>query len=262
MKKAKPKIKLEMIEVCKSFGDKRVLDGLSLKVAEHESLVILGGSGSGKSVLIKTIVGLLRCDSGQILLEGNDISALSTKGRDNIMSRFGFLFQGGALFDSLPVWKNISFYLTHNKFVSDKEARDIAEEKLNVVGLGDDVLDLYPSELSGGMLKRVALARAIANNPEIIFFDEPTTGLDPIMKNVISDLISKCRETFGATTITITHDIETVKKFATKVALIHKGKIVWSGSASDIYKSGNEVFDQFINGRIKGPIKIEGISAE
>ena len=253
------KVKLETVNLRKSFGSKLVLDDLNLKVLNNESLVILGGSGSGKSVLIKSIVGLMKPDAGSVLLDGNDITDLSAKGRGNLMSRFGFLFQGGALFDSLPVWKNIAFYLIHNRYISNEEARNIAEEKLGVVGLNKDSLDLYPSELSGGMQKRVALARAIANDPEIIFFDEPTTGLDPIMKNVISELIAKFRKEFGTTTITITHDIDTVKKIASKVALLYNGKIVWSGPAQSIYESDNAIFDQFIHGRINGPIKIDGI---
>jgi phospholipid/cholesterol/gamma-HCH transport system ATP-binding protein len=260
MTTSKRKIKLETVNLRKSFGSKVVLDGLNLKVRDNESLVILGGSGSGKSVLIKTIVSLIAADSGSVLLDGDNVTNLSSKAKANLMSRFGFLFQGGALFDSLPVWNNIAFYLIHNKYISDSEAKKIAEEKLAIVGLGKEVLDLFPSELSGGMQKRVALARAIANDPEVIFFDEPTTGLDPIMKHVIADLICKFRKEFGATTITITHDMDTVSKIASKVAMIHKGKIVWTGGTKEMYKSNNKIFDQFINGRIEGPIKIEGIS--
>lgn len=253
------KIKLEIDNLSKSFGNKVVLDGLNLKVRENEGLVVLGGSGSGKSVLIKTIVGLLAPSSGKVLLDGDNISKLKSKSRNNIMSRFGFLFQGGALFDSLTVWENISFYLIHNKYIGEVEARKIAEEKIGFVGLSKSVLDLFPSELSGGMKKRVALARAIANDPEIMFFDEPTTGLDPIMKNVISDLIAKFRKEFGTTTITITHDIDTVKTMATRVALLHKGKIAWTGDTKNIYNSENKIFDQFIHGRVEGPIKVEGV---
>lgn len=253
------KVKLEIKNLSKSFGSKVVLDGLDLKVRDNESLVVLGGSGSGKSVLIKTIVGLLEPSSGKVLLDDDNITNLDNKSRNNLMSRFGFLFQGGALFDSLTVWENITFYLIHNKYIGESEAKKIAEEKLSIVGLGKAVLDLFPSELSGGMKKRVALARAIANDPEVIFFDEPTTGLDPIMKNVISDLIAKFRNEFGATTVTITHDIDTVKTMATKVALLHKGKIAWTGSSKKIYDSGNKVFDQFIHGRVTGPIKVEGV---
>lgn len=260
MTRSKSKIKLEMVNLRKSFGSKVVLDDLNLKIRDNESLVILGGSGSGKSVLIKTIVGLIGADSGNVLLNGSNITNISNKARSNLMSRFGFLFQGGALFDSLPVWHNIAFYLIHNKYISDLEAKKIAEEKLAIVGLGKEVLDLFPSELSGGMQKRVALARAIANDPEVIFFDEPTTGLDPIMKHVISDLICKFRKEFGATTITITHDIDTVSRIASKVAMLYKGKIAWSGGVKDMHKSNSAIFDQFINGRIDGPIKIEGIS--
>ena len=254
------KVQLETVGLKKIFNSKAVLDGLDLKVAENESLVVLGGSGSGKSVLIKTIVGLIKPDAGSVLLNGDDITNLSPKAQGNLMSRFGFLFQGGALFDSYPVWENITFYLRHNNYISDVEARKIAEEKLNIVGLDKTSLDLYPSELSGGMQKRVALARAIANDPEIIFFDEPTTGLDPIMKNVITDLIVKFRKDFGSTTITITHDIDTVARLASRVAMLYKGQIVWTGAAKDMYKSGNKIFDQFIHGRINGPIKVDGLS--
>ncbi|MCH9753704.1 MAG: ATP-binding cassette domain-containing protein [Alphaproteobacteria bacterium] len=258
----KRRIKLETVNLKKSFGSNAVLDGLNLKIRENESLVILGGSGSGKSVLIKSIVGLIAPDSGKVLLDGDDITNLSYKARSNLMSRFGFLFQGGALFDSLPVWHNIAFYLIHNKYISDTEAKKIAEEKLAIVGLGKEVLNLFPSELSGGMQKRVALARAIANDPEVIFFDEPTTGLDPIMKHVIADLICKFRKEFGATTITITHDIDTVDKMASRVAMLYKGKIVWSGGTKEMNKSNNKIFSQFITGKIEGPIKIEGVSSK
>lgn len=248
--------KLEVKTLCKKFGNKIILDELDLKVAQNESLVVLGGSGSGKSVLIKSIVGLLQPDSGSVHLDGDDITNLSKLERANLMSRFGFLFQGGALFDSLRVWENIAFAPLHHKQTTTKEATDLALEKLEMVGLTSDVLYLFPSELSGGMQKRVALARAIATNPEIIFFDEPTTGLDPIMANVINELIIRVRKELGATTITITHDIHSARTIATKVAMLYQGKIVWTGPVENIDTSNNPIFDQFINGNIEGPIKV------
>lgn len=257
MKKQKEEgIKLSVSDLHKSFGKNKVLDGVDLNVYNNESLVVFGGSGSGKSVLIKTIIGLITPDSGKVTLDGTDITELSGSSRDHLMSRFGFLFQGGALFDSLRVWENIAFYLIHNRYISRRAAREIAEKKLKEVGLDATALDLFPSELSGGMQKRVALARAIANDPEIIFFDEPTTGLDPIMANVINNLIQKIRKDLKATTITITHDINSAKQIATRVAMLYQGKIIWDGKISEIYKSKNPIFDQFINGKIEGPISV------
>ena len=221
------------------------------------SLVVFGGSGSGKSVLIKTIIGLLKADAGIIKLDGELISDLSNTASSHLMSRFGFLFQGGALFDSLRVWENVAFALLHGKKMSIVDAKDVALSKLRSVGLSEEVLYLFPSELSGGMQKRVALARAIATNPEVIFFDEPTTGLDPIMANVINDLIVKAREEIGATTITITHDIHSARVIANRVAMLYQGKIIWVGDVKDMDKSGNPIFEQFINGKITGPIKVD-----
>jgi phospholipid/cholesterol/gamma-HCH transport system ATP-binding protein len=252
---SRPKIIVEGL--CKSFGKKVILDKLDLEVNQNESLVVFGGSGSGKSVLIKTIIGLLQSDAGSIKLDGEEISDLSNSARSNMMSRFGFLFQGGALFDSLRVWENVAFALLHGKKMSIPEAKAVSLAKLHSVGLNEDVLNLFPSELSGGMQKRVALARAIATNPEVIFFDEPTTGLDPIMANVINDLIVKVREEVGATTITITHDINSARAIANRVAMLYQGKIIWVGDVKDMDNSGNPVFEQFINGRITGPIKVD-----
>ncbi len=250
-------IKLQLSKISKSFGKKKILDEIDLNVFDNESLVVLGGSGTGKSVLIKTIIGLLSPDSGTIFLDGSDITHISKKGRDNLMSRFGFLFQGGALFDSLAVWENVAFYLIHNKYMNTKDAKEIASNKLKDVGLDDSVMYLYPSELSGGMQKRVALARAIVNDPEIVFFDEPTTGLDPIMSNVINDLIIKVRKELGSTTITITHDINSAKKIASRIAMLYQGKITWSGNVTEMHKSNNAIFNQFIRGETEGPIKLE-----
>jgi len=246
--------KIELNGVYKAFGKKKVLDGIDLTIDKGESLVVIGGSGSGKSVLIKCILGILTPDKGSIKIDGVEVSKMSFKERQQIMHKFGMLFQGGALFDSLPVWENISFALLQNHQIDRKQARELAVEKLKSVGLGADVANLSPSELSGGMQKRVALARAIAANPEIIFFDEPTTGLDPIMADVINQLIVKCSKDLGATTLTITHDMASVRRIAHKVAMIYNGKIIWKGEIREIERSGNDFVDQFIHGRAEGPI--------
>ncbi len=249
--------KIELSNIAKSFGTKKVLDGVTLSVAKGESLVVIGGSGSGKSVMLKSILGIIEPDSGSIIVDGEDITHIKGRGREKLMHKFGMLFQGGALFDSLKVWQNISFALIHVKKIKPKEAKDIAVEKLAMVGLGAEVADLYPSELSGGMQKRVALARAIAANAEIIFFDEPTTGLDPIMADVINDIIIKCTREKGLTTITITHDMASARKIADKVAMIYKGKIIWQGSVPELETTSNEYVQQFVHGRAEGPIKMD-----
>jgi phospholipid/cholesterol/gamma-HCH transport system ATP-binding protein len=246
--------KIELTSVYKAFGKKKVLDGIDLTIERGESLVVIGGSGTGKSVLIKSILGIITPDSGSIKIDGQEITGLSFRERQEVLKKFGMLFQGGALFDSLPVWENISFALLQNNQVSRDEARAIAIEKLKSVGLSEDVANLSPSELSGGMQKRVALARAIATKPEIIFFDEPTTGLDPIMADVINQLIVKCSKDLGATTLTITHDMASVRRIAHKVAMIYGGKIIWKGEIREIERSGNDYVDQFIHGRAEGPI--------
>ncbi len=255
MTKKQNKIKVENLR--KQFGPKVVLDGVSLEVAKGDSLVIIGGSGSGKSVLIKSIIGIIHPDSGSIKIDGEETSNLGKRDRERTNAKFGMLFQGGALFDSLKVWENIAFRLINSEHMPRKQAFEVAVQKLNQVGLGADVANLSPSELSGGMQKRVALARAIASNPEIIFFDEPTTGLDPIMSDVINDLIIKCSKELGATTISITHDMHSARKIGNKLAMIYKGKIIWYGNAKDVDKSGNEFVDQFIHGSAEGPIKME-----
>lgn len=247
--------KISIKNLVKNFGSKQVLKGVDLEVKKGESLVILGGSGSGKSVLIKLIATLIAPTSGEIKVDNQIISGISENERDKLMEKFGFLFQGGALFDSLPVWENISFRLLNSHNISKEKAREIAFKKVKAVGLEERVLDLYPSELSGGMQKRAALARAIASNPEIIFFDEPTTGLDPIMADVINDLIIANSKELGATTITITHDMHSARKIADKIAMLYEGKIIWFGDVKDLDNSGNEFVDQFINGRAEGPIK-------
>lgn len=246
--------KIKVTDLCKSFGNKKVLQGINIDAKKGESVVIIGGSGSGKSVLIKNIATLMEPTSGSVEVDGRNITHFKGKDKDKEMEKFGFLFQGGALFDSLPVWKNISFRLLQKNSHNKKEARELAISKLNDVGLKPDVADLRPSELSGGMQKRVSLARAIASNPEIIFFDEPTTGLDPIMADVINDLIIKSSKELNATTITITHDMASVRKIADRVAMLYQGKIIWFGDKKDIDNSGNPYVDQFINGKAIGPI--------
>ncbi len=246
--------KIVIENLVKSFAEKQVLRNVNLEVKKGESLVILGGSGSGKSVLIKNIACLMQPTSGSIKIDNQEITNLNQKSRDKLMEKFGFLFQGGALFDSLPIWQNVSFRLLNQRKIDKKEAKEIAIQKLQSVGLSTKTADLFPSELSGGMQKRASLARAIAVNPEIIFFDEPTTGLDPIMADVINDLIISNSKQLGATTVTITHDMASAKKIADKIAMLYEGEIIWFGNVSDMYSSNNPYLDQFIHGRAEGPI--------
>jgi phospholipid/cholesterol/gamma-HCH transport system ATP-binding protein len=244
---------IELRGLHKSFGQNHVLAGVDLSIERGKSMVIIGGSGTGKSVLLKSILGLITPDQGQILVDGQDVTQAD---RDAFLARFGMLFQGGALFDSLPVWQNIAFRLMRGSLKRPKdEARDIAIEKLRRVGLKADVADRFPAELSGGMQKRVSLARAIAAEPEIIFFDEPTTGLDPIMSGVINDLIREIVVEMGATTMTITHDMTSVRTIADDIAMLHAGRIQWTGPVGDIDQSGDPYIDQFINGCADGPIE-------
>ena len=244
---------IELHGLHKSFGQNHVLAGVDLSIERGKSMVIIGGSGTGKSVLLKSILGLITPDQGQILVDGQDVTQAD---RDAFLARFGMLFQGGALFDSLPVWQNIAFRLMRGSLKRPKdEARDIAIEKLRRVGLKPDVADRFPAELSGGMQKRVSLARAIAAEPEIIFFDEPTTGLDPIMSGVINDLIREIVVDMGATAMTITHDMTSVRTIADDIAMLHAGRIQWTGPVGDMDQSGDPYIDQFINGRADGPIE-------
>lgn len=239
--------------VHKAFGSNRVLQGVNLHIPKGESMVIIGGSGTGKSVALKSVLGLVKPDQGTILVDGKDAS----KGdHDAFLARFGMLFQGGALFDSLPVWQNVAFRLMRGSLKRPpEEARAIAIEKLRRVGLKEDVADRLPAELSGGMQKRVGLARAIAAEPEIIFFDEPTTGLDPIMSGVINDLIREIVVEMGATAMTITHDMSSVRAIADKVAMLHDGVIQWTGPVSELDTSGDPYVAQFISGSADGPIE-------
>src|SRR5690606_1970962 len=233
----------------KSFGSNHVLRGLDLDVGVGESVVVIGGSGTGKSVLLKCILGLLEPDAGSIEIDGRETVGLTGREREAVMAKFGMLFQGAALFDSLTVWENVAFGLIQGKGMDRKQAKEIAMEKLAAVGLGPEVASLWPAELSGGMKKRVSLARSIATDPEIIFFDEPTTGLDPIMGDVINDLIVKCVRELGATALSITHDMASARKIAHRIAMLWQGKIIWSGPVDEIDRSGNPYVDQFIHGR-------------
>ncbi len=248
---------IELKNLQKSFGKKHVLNGLNIAVGKGRSLVVIGGSGTGKSVMLKCILGILKPDGGEISIAGENVLGLNGKARDEYLARFGMLFQGSALFDSLAVWENVAFGLIQGRGMARGQAREIAIEKLAQVGLNADVSTLYPAELSGGMQKRVALARAIAADPEIIFFDEPTTGLDPIMADVINNLIVDCVKRLGATTISITHDMASARKIADDIAMIHKGQIIWQGEANQVNRSDNAHVDQFIHGRAEGPIQMD-----
>jgi len=248
--------KIQLIGVKKRFGPKVVLDGVDLTIEKQSSLVIIGGSGTGKSVTIKSILGIIRPDEGTILVDGEDVTHMTGAARDRVLRKFGMLFQGAALFDSLPVWENVAFGLIQGRGVPRTKARDIAIQKLAKVGLTEDVAFLSPSELSGGMQKRVGLARAIAADPEIIFFDEPTTGLDPIMADIINDLIISTVKDVGATALSITHDMVSARKISDKIAMLYGGKIIWQGPTKEIDHSGNPYVEQFIHGRAEGPIKM------
>ena len=249
--------KIQLIGVKKRFGPKQVLDGVDLAIMPRTSLVIIGGSGTGKSVTLKSVLGIIAPDEGRILVDGEDVTHLKGRDREPLLRKFGMLFQGAALFDSLPVWENVAFGLIQGRGLSRDEAKERAVQTLGAVGLAPDVAELFPAELSGGMQKRVSLARAIAHRPEIIFFDEPTTGLDPIMADVINGLIVKCVQDLGATAVSITHDMASVRKIAHRVAMLHQGKLVWVGPVGDIDRSGNPLVDQFIHGRAEGPIQMQ-----
>ena len=249
--------KISVRGLTKSFGRKRVLDGLDIDCATGESLVVIGGSGTGKSVLVKCILGLLEPERGSIRIDGIETVGLRRAARERMMQKSGMLFQGSALFDSLSVWENVAFGLIEGRGMDRLAAKEVALAKLAAVGLAPEAGDLRPAELSGGMQKRVALARAIAAEPEIIFFDEPTTGLDPIMADVINDLIVKCVREVGATAVSITHDMVSARKIADRIAMLHGGRIVWHGPTEEIDRSGNPFVDQFINGRAEGPIQMQ-----
>ncbi|PHS26447.1 MAG: ABC transporter ATP-binding protein [Robiginitomaculum sp.] len=256
MSKTDTSIKISIRDVHKSFGHNHVLRGVDLDVCPGRSMVVIGGSGTGKSVLLKCILGLITPDSGSIIIDGQSVTNLSPAKRAKVMAKFGMLFQGGALFDSLSVWENVAFRLLYADGVARKSAKKRAEAALNQVNLGADVMALSPAELSGGMQKRVGLARAIVARPEIMFFDEPTTGLDPITADVIDNLIRRQVTALGATAVSITHDMNSVRKIADDVAMIYEGKIIWQGGVKEVDKSGNPYVEQFVTGSEDGPIKV------
>jgi len=251
---------IEITDLHKAFGGKQVLRGASLRIERGESMVVIGGSGSGKSVLIKHIIGILKPDRGDIFINGENITRLKEGALYRVRRKFGMLFQGAALFDSLAVWENVGFVFLRDKTRSEKEIKEIAAEKLKLVGLAG-VEDLMPAELSGGMKKRVGLARAIAHDPEILLYDEPTTGLDPIMADAINELIVEMKKRLKVTSIAITHDMTSAYKIADRIAMLYEGRIVETGTPEEIRHTENPLVRQFITGSATGPIKIEGVSA-
>lgn len=248
-----PLLKLEGVE--KSFGTKQVLRGVNLDVTRGQSLVVIGGSGSGKSVMLKNALGLMTPDKGRIVFDGEDVTKATGKAREKMRARIGMLFQSGALFDSLTVWENVAFRLINAEGTKRKDAKERAIETLKKVRLGSDVAGLYPAEISGGMQKRVSLARSIISEPDLIFFDEPTTGLDPITADAINDLIVEMVRGLGAAAVSITHDMASARKIADEIAMLFEGRIIWRGPAANVYDSGNPYVDQFVNGRAEGPIQ-------
>lgn len=252
---------IEIINLHKSFGKKHVLRGVNLKVERGESMVVIGGSGSGKSVLIKHIIGILKPDEGKVLIDSIDIATLKENELYEVRKKFGMLFQMSALFDSLSVWENVGFALMRHKKMNEKEVRPLAIEKLKLVGLVG-VEDLMPSELSGGMKKRVGLARAISHEPEILLYDEPTTGIDPILADAINELIVEMKQHLSVTSIAITHDMNSAYKIADRIAMLYEGSIIETGTPDEIKNTQNPVVKQFITGSASGPIKIEGVHYE
>ena len=250
-----PPLKIELKNVKRHFGNKKVLDGIDLTVKDGESVVIIGGSGTGKSVTLKCILGLLTPQEGNIFFDGQSIVGIKKSERDRVNNKIGMLFQYAALFDSLNIWQNVAFGLIYGQGMAKDEAYEIAIERLADVGLGADVAPLMPDEVSGGMKKRIALARAIATKPEVIFFDEPTTGLDPITGDVINELIRDCVKNIGATALSITHDMSSVRKIADRVAMLYQGKIIWCDTVEAMDKTDNPYVRQFITGSGEGPIK-------
>jgi phospholipid/cholesterol/gamma-HCH transport system ATP-binding protein len=248
-------LKIRVVNLQKSFGEKRVLRGLDLEVCQGESMVVIGGSGSGKTVLIKSIIGLIQPESGEIYIEGLEITSLNERRMNEVRKKFGMLFQGGALFDSMTVWENVSFGLRRHTRLKEGEIRKMASEKLRLLGL-ENIEDLMPSELSGGMKKRVSLARAIAMEPEILLYDEPTTGTDPIMADAINELILQMKKKLRVTSVTITHDMKSAYKIADRIAMLYQGQIIEVGTPEEIRNSSNPIVQQFIEGRSEGPIQM------
>jgi len=247
--------KIRVVNLQKSFGENQVLQGVHLEIQQGESMVVIGGSGSGKTVLIKCIIGLIRPDEGEIYIDGLEIASLNERGLNEVRKKFGMLFQGGALFDSLKVWENVGFGLRQHTRLGEEEIRRIATEKLRLLGL-KDVEDLMPAELSGGMKKRVSLARAIALEPEILLYDEPTTGIDPVVADAINELIIQMREKLNVTSIAITHDMKSAYKIGDRIAMLYQGQIIEVGTPDEIKNSSNPIVQQFIQGKSEGPIKM------
>ena len=250
---------IRLVDIHKSFGENLVLRGVNLSIKKGESVVVIGGSGSGKSVLLKHIIGLLIPDKGKVFIDSTELSSLSEDGLNEIRKKFGMLFQSSALFDSMKVWENVGFGLKRHTGMSDRDIKEVAVEKLRMVGLVG-VENVMPSELSGGMRKRVGLARAIAMEPEIILYDEPTTGLDPIMADAINELILEMRERLNITSVAITHDMTSAYKIADTIAMLYNGLIIASGSSDEIKGTSDPFVRQFIEGRAVGPITMEGIN--
>jgi phospholipid/cholesterol/gamma-HCH transport system ATP-binding protein len=247
---------IKVSELHKSFRKNHVLRGVNLEVIDAETLTIIGGSGSGKSVLLKNIIGLLKPDSGKIFVDDRDITVLDEKGLMEVQKKFGYLFQGAALFDSLTVGENVAFGLKNMENVSDAEIKQRVRDCLAVVGL-KGIENLKPSELSGGMRKRVGLARAIAYKPKYVLYDEPTTGLDPIMADVINDLIIHLKEELKVTSIVVTHDMKSAYKISDRIAMLYQGKILATGTPDEIKNSKDETVHQFIEGLSHGPITLD-----
>ena len=250
--------KVRFDDVHIAFGPNRVLRGFDLEVAAGESVVVIGGSGSGKSVMLKCLLGLLRPQRGSIRVDGVEMLGAGATERARLRAKFGMLFQNAALFDSLPVWENIAFGLIQGRGCPRARARRVALDQLARVGLGEEVAELGPAELSGGMRKRVGLARALATDPEILLFDEPTTGLDPIVGDAIDRLIVECVRELGATAISITHDMASARRISDRIAMLYQGRVIWAGAVSDVDASGNAVVEQFVHGRADGPIEFDG----
>jgi phospholipid/cholesterol/gamma-HCH transport system ATP-binding protein len=249
--------KFELKNVKKSFGSKHVLQGVNLKVMSGESMVIIGGSGTGKSVLLKCLLGLIKADEGSILMDDQEVLHETSAQNEARLENIGVMFQGSALFDSLSVWENVAFRLIHAQKMKRKDAKEIALQKLSSVGLSESVAELSPAEISGGMQRRVALARAIATQPKVLFFDEPTSGLDPIFSSVINGLINVCVKELGATAVTITHDMNSARKVGDRIAMLYEGKIIWCGASNEIDNCDNPYVQQFIQGLAQGPIQLE-----
>ncbi len=240
----------------KKFGDEDILKDITLDIERGKATTLIGTSGSGKSLFFKCLQGLIQPDAGEILINGQALNQMTSSERRELTQKSSVLFQSGGLFDSLTVWENICFFRNSLSKISKEQARQIAEEKLAIVGLEPDICDLYPRSLSGGMQKRVGFARAIANEPEILFLDEPTAGLDPIMSNEICHFISNSVSSLGATTISISSDIKTVERISDRVVMLHNGCFVWDGSVDRLYTSGNDWVHQFVNKLATGPITI------